>query len=422
MNILSVINLASVGIFGMILSARFCDILWTLQKKLFMAGSIILIMLLQGIVLLFADVYIVESFYPLITHLPLAVTLCLLSRKFLWPPIAVLTAYLCCQLRKWFALLAVSVLSGNEQMQDITELIVTLPLLLLLLHFIAPSVRSVSHYTTAKKCQFGLVPLLYYFYDYLTIFHTDLLTEKNPAVMEFMPFVCSVAYLIFVLRISESERIRIRLEQTQNILNLQMTQAVREIMILRESQQKSRTFRHDLRHHMQYLLSCIENGRLEQAQTYIQETCSKIEAAKVTVFCENEAANLIFSAFSGRAEHCGITMNIKAAVPQNIPISENDWCVLLSNALENALHACQKLTQKGIPARIDVSAYEKNGKLFLQIVNSCEENISFSHHIPVSADPGHGIGVYSICTIVEHYGGIYSFSVQNGQFIFRMSL
>ena len=60
------------------------------------------------------------------------------------------------------------------------------------------------------------------------------------------------------------------------------------------------TYRHDLRHHMQFLAGCIENGRTEQALGYIRSVCSEIEAGKVTAYCENEAANLIFSAFADR--------------------------------------------------------------------------------------------------------------------------
>lgn len=292
MNALAILNLASVGGFGLILSARFCDIRWTWQKKLFMAGSMSLIMLLQGIILFYADLHTAKRLYPLVTHIPLTIALCILSKEFLWPLIAVLTAYLCCQLRRWLALLAISIFSGGELMQDAVELIATLPLLLLLLRVIAPSVRSISHCTTAEKQRLGLVPLLYYGYDYLTIFYADLLSERNQAVAEFMPFVCSAAYLIFALRISEGERIRMHLQQTQETLNLQITQAVREIGILRQSQEQSKAYRHDLRHHMLYLLSCIENEQPAQAQAYIKEICSKIEAATVTVFCENEATNL----------------------------------------------------------------------------------------------------------------------------------
>lgn len=422
MNIVSVINLASVGIFGLVLSASFCDISWNRKNKLYMAGSMLLIMSFQGFICFFTDVYFVKYFYPLITHLPLAVTLCFLTRAFLWPLISVLTAYLCCQIRRWFALFVVSVFAGGDLMQNVIEAVITLPLLVFLLYFIAPAVRSISHHSAAKKCQFGLIPLLYYGYDYLTVFYTDLLTTDNLTVAEFMPFVCSISYLVFATHISESERVRIRLEQTQEILNLQIAQAVREIDVLRESQQKSSTYRHDLRHHMQYLLSCIENGHPRQAQDYIQKICSDMEAAKVIVFCKNEAANLIFSAFYGRAQKEGIVINTNAVIPQDIPISENDLCVLLSNALENALNACLKLRKKRLPASIDISAYEKKGKLFLQIANSCEENISFSHGIPVTSKPEHGIGVYSICTIVDNYGGMYDFSVKNGQFLLRISL
>lgn len=422
MNLISILNFASVGIFGLILSAGFCDIRWTLPKRLSLTGSMVLILLFQGVVHFFTDIYIVRHIYPLITHLPLAIVLCILSGELLWPLISVLTAYLCCQIRRWLALLAVSIFSGGTQMQDTVELIVTLPLLFLLLRFAAPSLRSLSHHTTAEKCRFGLIPLLYYGYDYLTMFYTGLLSRENLAVVEFMPFVCSVAYLFFLLHISEKERVRIQLEQTQEILNLQITQAVREIAVLREAHQKSGTYRHDLRHHMQYLLSCIRNERLEQAQAYIGKVCSEIEDTKVIVFCENEAANLIFSAFFSRAEKLGVAISIKAALPNDIPIAENDWCVLLSNALENALNACQKLKERELPCFIDIVTYENKRKIFLQISNSCEENISFSHGIPVTARPGHGIGVHSIRTIVEHYGGIYSFSVKDGLFILQLSL
>lgn len=422
MNALYLINSISVAAFGMILSAAFCDIIWTRTKRLIMAGSMAVILMFQGIIYFWINSEIVEHIYPLITHLPLTIVLCFLNQKYLWPLIAVLTAYLCCQFRRWTALLIVAIFSGGVAMQNAVELVITLPLLMLFLRFIAPSVRSISNYANSIQCQFGLVPALYYGFDYLACIYTNSLMKGSPVALEFMPFVCSVAYLIFVVRTSEEGRIRSRLEQTQDSLNLQITQAVREIKALRDSQQKTRTYRHDLRHHMQYLSSCIENERFEQAQGYIREICSEIEANKVTVICENEAANLIFSAFVGRAEDYGISVKIRAEIPQRISISESDLCVLLSNAMENAIHACQKQKEEGLAGMIEVSAFEKNEKIFLQIINSCDSNITFDHGIPVTGNPGHGIGVRSICAIVEQYNGMYDFSVKDGRFILRVSI
>lgn len=421
MNAIYLGNSIAVSAFGMILSAAFCDIRWTRQKRLLMTGGMAVLLLFQGFIYFFINAEIVEYIYPLITHFPLTVILCLFSGKVLWPTVSVLTAYLCCQIRRWQALLAITIFAGGPAMQNTIELVMTIPILLILLRFVAPSVRSISHNTLSVQIKFGLVPALYYGFDYLTRIYTKLLLEGVLAAVEFMPFVCSVTYLVFVVHASAEGRMCSQLEQIQEILNRQVAQAVREIRALRESQQKTRAYRHDLHHHMQYILSCIENERYEQAQGYIREICLEIESSQVIAFCENEAANLTFSAFAGYARDSGVPIKIQAALPQSIAIPDSDLCVLLSNALENALHACQKLAEKGFPGTIEVSAYEKKGKVFLQVVNSCDADIPFEHGLPVTSNPGHGIGVRSICAIVEKYGGIYSFAVKDDKFILRLS-
>ena len=420
MKYIRLINLASVGIFGMILSASFCGSLRTRKKRWAIAVSMAVILAFQGIFYFRVDPDVVELVYPFITHFPLAVVLCVLNRKFLWPVISVLTAYLCCQLRRWLALLVITIFSGGAVMQNTVELVITLPLLWLLLRFISPSVQAVSHDTISLQCQYGMVPALYYGFDYLTRIYTNMLLEGVLVAVEFMPFVCSAAYLVFVFRTAAAERVRSELEQTQNSLNMQVTQAAREIEALRESQRKTSIYRHDLRHHMQYLSTCIENGLLDQAQGYIQEVYSEIRSNQITVFCKNEVANLIFSTFAERARDCGIPITIRADIPQTIPVSESDLCVLLSNALENALHACQKRNQRGLSGTIEVFVNEKSGKLFLQFTNSCDETIAFSRGIPLTDSPGHGFGVRSICAIVDRYGGICDFAVKDNRFILRV--
>ena len=193
---------------------------------------------------------------------------------------------------------------------------------------------------------------------------------------------------------------------------------MREIEGLRESQQKTRAYRHDLRHHLQYLDACLENGQIDQARKYIRSIDAAIEASRLTVYCENEAANLILSAFASRAKNQDVSLSIHAQLPHVLPIAESDLCVLLSNALENALHACAEREHSAIV----VQTYVQSEKFFLQVVNDCSKPVQFQRGIPVTDRPGHGVGVRSICAIVERYGGLYSFSVQNGHFILRISL
>lgn len=141
-------------------------------------------------------------------------------------------------------------------------------------------------------------------------------------------------------------------------------------------------------------------------------------------YCENEAANLILSSFAGRAKKSGIDMEVHGSVTDDVTVSDNDLCVLLSNSLENALHASLPLAESEEVCVISVRFrfVQATGKLFLQITNPCRGDVKFENGVPVSSQQDHGIGVQSICAIVERYSGCYSFSLENGMFLLRLSL
>lgn len=419
---ISMLNSAMVSIYGSVLAASFCNALNTRRNRRIFWCCMVLIPLLQGWVYRLEDDVFLRQIYPLIVHLPLLLVLFILSRKLLWSFISIMTAYLCCQIRRWFALLTVNVFSGGTTMQDMVELIITIPLLITLLHFVSPVVQQISCRTGRVQLHFGVVPILYYAFDYLTRIYTKLLSSGAAVAVEFMPFVCCAAYLVFLIYNAGEEQAYSRLCQVESNLRIQLTQSVREIYALRESQMLAVQYRHDLRHHLQYLYACIENGQEELAQSYISGICEEIEAQKVQRYCENEGVNLILSAFVGRAKKEGIEINVQGTLPAFIMVLDADMCVLFSNALENALHACKPFVTAGTACSIDVQFYEREGKIFLQVKNPCGKEIRFQKGIPVSEKPGHGIGVQSICAIVQRYGGICTFLVQDGQFIVRMSL
>ena len=115
MTIISSLNGFAVGVYGMVLSASFCDIVWIRRKKIIFAGSMACLMLAQGMISYLAEPALVRYLYPLIMHFPLALVLVLITREKVWPVTSVFTAYLCCQLRRGLALLVVVVIGqcGN---------------------------------------------------------------------------------------------------------------------------------------------------------------------------------------------------------------------------------------------------------------------------------------------------------------------
>ncbi len=419
---LPLIDGVAVSIFGYVLSASFCDVLNSRKKRLVFFLSSAALLLIQGVICFFWDIELLRKIYPIVTHLPLTLILYAMTSRLLWSTISVFFAYLACQLRRWISLFVVAFVSDIPYMQSAVQLIVTLPLILILLRFVSPSIRNLSQQPTKLQLQFAIIPVLYYIFDYFNIIFSDSIIRDNPVVVEFMSFVCCLAYLVFLVYNSIQVQKRVELQQSKKILDVQVSQSLREINTLRESQRLARQYRHDLRHHLQYLLICIENGRINQAQRYISDIYQEIDAQKLERYCDNEAVNLILSSFVGRAKKHSVDMNIHGILPAEIKVSDNDLCVLLSNALENALHACMNIKGENEQRTIDVRFYERDDKIFIQVSNTCKENVLFKDGIPISARPEHGIGVQSICAIAQRYDGLCTFIVQDEQFILRVSL
>lgn len=419
---MSLFDGVAVSVFGSVLSAAFCDAFGTRRKHFLFCLYMVAVLGVQGLVCSVWSVDFLLFIYPLVTHIPLMIYLYLVTKKALWSVVSVFLAYLCCQLRRWISLFVVAFISDEPVWHDLVQVIITVPLLLLLLRFVAPTVRKLSKQAVKLQLQFAVIPALYYVFDYVSVIYTDFLASGSPVIIEFMPFVCCCGYLVFLLYYSIEEQKRFQLQQTQKMLDIQISQSTREISTLLESQELNRRYRHDLRHHLQYISACIENEKHKQAKSYIADICRDIEAQKLKRYCENEAVNLILSAFVGRAKKIGVDMNIHGTLSLAVEISDNDLCVLLSNVLENALNACEKLVAKDIDCTIDIRFYEKDGRFFLQVTNPCSDDVCFEKGLPVSNEPEHGIGVSSICAIVEKYGGLHTFLSDDGLFVVRISL
>jgi hypothetical protein len=77
------------------------------------------------------------------------------------------------------------------------------------------------------QCQFGVIPVLYYVFDYLTRVYTDLLSSGAPVVVEFMPFICCGAYLVFLLYNFTKGQEENRMREIQKSLDMQVAQSMR---------------------------------------------------------------------------------------------------------------------------------------------------------------------------------------------------
>lgn len=269
---------------------------------------------------------------------------------------------------------------------------------------------------------FTVIPLLYYIYGYsLTQYQlADTMINKRYFILQ-IPLLIVLFSYILLAQIFKMVSEKAELKNAQNLVSAQLNAATKQMEQLRIAERQSAIYRHDLRHHMNYLNTCIAEGKLREATAYIKQTCEDINNMKLEKYSENEPVNLILSSYVGKAKEKGIAIEVHVTATDFLRFHITDLCSLLANALENAIKASSYAELSDL-RYVNLRLYEKNNKLCLDVRNGYTTEPVFELGIPVSQREGHGIGVKSMIHVVEKYEGVYRFSAKDGLFCFQMSM
>ena len=128
--------------------------------------------------------------------------------------------------------------------------------------------------------------------------------------------------------------------------------------------------------------------------------------------------NSVLSTYNTRFEEQKIPWDTQVTIGEKLPCSEMMFCAILSNVLENAMHAVQELPESR--RRIELSLSEKAGHLLLMVKNPVQIMPVFTDGIPVTERSGHGLGVRSIVYYVGKLNGQYQFRMEDEEFVVRL--
>lgn len=421
MKSLIIINFSFVLVFGIILSLSFADIGFKKNKKQYLTIVCFFGIIQTFAYLIFGDEFMFKA-YPLLIHFPLFLLLRYYYKKStLFSGISVLSAYLFCTPRKWIGTFISYFWDYNTEVSYIVQIIITIPFLLVIIRFIKPYVARLRFEDNKVLGLFVSVPFIYYLIEYYLTVYTDLLYQGGAIIVEFMDAAVVVIYFVFSIIYLKTLYEKKEIEVEQATLRIIANQSQFEIEALRQSQKQAAIYRHDLRHHLNYINACISQSRLEDAAKHIENVSVEIDNSNIIQYSENEAINLIISAYTAKADERGIQSEIKISTTDFSRFSIPDLCSLLSNALENAIRANVKMVDDS-RRYMKLRIYSKNNKLCIDLRNSYQTEIVFEQGLPVSKEEEHGIGTKSMVYIVEKYHGVYQFTVKDGVFIFQAAM
>jgi sensor histidine kinase regulating citrate/malate metabolism len=180
---------------------------------------------------------------------------------------------------------------------------------------------------------------------------------------------------------------------------------------------QDRAMRHDRRHFEALLLSLIQDGKVDDAKKCLEERMSQ-EPRGSRSFCENTTVNAALMHYVTIAERNNIKVKVAANIPHNAGVDDMQLAIAISNLLENAIHACEKVPES--ERFIEVTGKYKQ-QLLLEISNSCIGEISLDEEgHPVTSKEGHGIGTRSVLDFVKKTGSEIRYITGDNTFKVRM--
>lgn len=210
-------------------------------------------------------------------------------------------------------------------------------------------------------------------------------------------------------------------EVNRNNLLAQQLYSLREYARLTEERRQTlRVLQHDMQHYTQLLSTLLDSGRIHEAKQLVEKQAAEMEQTQMREFCANALINATLSIYHYHLGNLEISLQQKINLPKDMVGMDTDVAIVLSNLLENALHA--SLKQSVTDRAVKVSAQYENGKFVLSVANRFQERLQLdSVGFPYSDKPGHGTGMISLRAFIRKYGAKCDFRQQDGWVIVALA-
>ncbi len=205
-----------------------------------------------------------------------------------------------------------------------------------------------------------------------------------------------------------------RLEKELSLLERQARMQEEHYRRITEASPQEKQQRHDFRHHTAALRRLLEKGETHAAAVYLDALIAPSAGESLPPVCQNETVNAVALHYLDMAVRSGVTdCSIRLEIPEDTgSVPAHALCVVVGNLLENAVAAC---------AGADAPFIRMRGRLADGILTIVMDNRYASvSRMPeggfLSGKPGGGIGLLSVRSIAEKYGGGCRFEAEDTVF------
>ena len=289
--------------------------------------------------------------------------------------------------------------------RNIIRTVLFIPVAVLYIRFLRPSVRAVSGKRLKTWYSISVVSALFLiiFALFVVIFNAE---YKN--IDRYIPFFAvSVLIYISILWVIFGTLKSMIAESNTELIKQNVAYLQAQLKTARENELAAKTIRHDFRHHNQNIESMLKKGEVQEALSYLKQYNDSLDTAKISDFCPNITVNAILNSFCTKAQKNGISVSVEADTKEDTSISDMDFVAILSNLLENAVNGCAECNAGG---EIKVNIRTVADKTVIVCSNPCRQDICIENNMIKNR----GIGIAGMLSSIRKYDGDIKYSYDNG--------
>lgn len=182
--------------------------------------------------------------------------------------------------------------------------------------------------------------------------------------------------------------------------------------------------KHEMKNHFAALQILLNDEQYGKCLDYLTALTKQAKRLSSVSYCDNLLVNAVVGKFLNTAKAKNITVDLKLNVSKQINVNDTDLYSLLTNMLENALEASEKM-QEADQRVIKLDIHIKVPYLYIACQNTkSHEIIVEKNKIITTKDDArnHGYGIWTIRQITEKYEGMVNIEYHERDFKIMVAL
>ncbi len=177
--------------------------------------------------------------------------------------------------------------------------------------------------------------------------------------------------------------------------------------------------RHDFRHSITTLRELYDSGEYEALGRYLDRFKDAQPKKEVVTYTDNIAVNALLNYYAHLAARNRLDYRVQVKLPEALSVTDMDLCTMIGNIMDNAVLAAQKTEER----LVQLSILTEDAQLYIVVTNSFDGIVRQKGGEYLSTNrQGRAIGLSSVSSTAESYGGEAQFSHEGNRFYSNVAI